>query len=118
MFWVISAHHDLSLALSLSLPTHPHTQFGNTEVVFNKLKHGIPPEDIDSYDPSLVSSPPHERHTNFPTYHGTSGYKATNATQPLRRITSHDPGVGGQDLGSPGELRFGYVGASISLDTQ
>ena len=75
--------------------------------MFNKLKYGIPPEDIDSYDPSLVSSPPAAHPSGFPTYHGTLQYDKTNAApysppQALRRITSYDPNLGAHDPTSPG----------------
>ena len=88
--------------------THTHTllQYGNTEVVFNKLKHGIPREDIDSYDPSLVTSPPLDHPTSFTTYPAI-GPPETNASfspQAFRRITSHDPSLSGHESGSPGKL--------------
>ena len=79
-----------------------HTaQYGNTEVVFNKLKHGIPREDIDSYDTGVVTSPPLNRPTSV-------DYE-TNAAFPrpiVKRVTSHDPNINPSfpESSSPGKF--------------
>lgn len=98
-----------------SIITHFLSKYGNTEVVFNKLKHGIPREDIDSYDPSLVSSPPLDHPTSY--CHPAIGGYETNASfspQAFRRITSHDPNLSGHECGSPGASHgYGYASGVI-----